>query len=433
MQRASGVTIAGAVLAFVLGCAPRPQADAQSAHASSLEEVDSPAESAPHSAIETAEGAGAGAAGAHGHASASEGTDASESGNASSASAEPSTPSAQDLGASAAPGASARAGEASALEASAAALLPYALFEIPGNELPLPIPRAEELVFRVHIGLGPAEAEVGKLTLSTLVEPYRESVFARAPAASAPVALAPAASAPVPREVVLLRARAKGGYAFYESDTLIQSRILPQEWPRVLYTSTQSGTEQRRSELSLGTLEGKPSARFRKDTEKGAQRGTRIWREPKLREIPEGTLDMLSATFLARAMLEAGRAHVDLAMIDKLKVWQVRLKRGKASIEKVPAGRFEVVELVMETKPHASEPPPKEGDETFEGPFGINGDIRIWLHARTGVPVRFKGEIPAGLFTLHADVALISYKGAPAAFQPAPEAEAPSKKQAAKK
>jgi hypothetical protein len=49
------------------------------------------------------------------------------------------------------------------------------------------------------------------------------------------------------------------------------------------------------------------------------------------------------------------------------------------------------------------------------------------------VPVRFKGEIPAGLFTLHADMALISYKGAPIAFQPAPEAEAPSKKPAAKK
>jgi len=424
MQRASRAGIASVLVALALGCAPRtqsgvheptgsaPSASSRARADGSLDEVAD--ESAPP--FESASEASVAVAADAQVASAQEPSGNQEIGA-----------SAEHEGASVVQTETARADEARPLEASAAAALPYALFEIPGNELRLPIPRAEELVFRVHIGLGPAEAEVGKLTLSTLVEPYRDSVLGRAPASSAP-----AASAPAPREVVLLRARAKGGYAFYEADTLIQSRILPQEWPRVLYTSTQSGTEERRSELSLGTLEGKPSARFKKDTDKGAPRGTRLWREPKMREIPEGTLDMLSATFLARAMLEAGRPHVDLAMIDKLKVWQVRLKRGKTSIEKVPAGRFEVIELIMETKPHASEPPPEKGEERFEGPFGINGDIRIWLHARTGVPVRFKGEIPAGLFTLHADMALISHKGAPAAFQPAPEPPAPSKTSAKK-
>lgn len=422
MQRARRTGFASAVLAFALACAPRPHSELGASTAAEPSAVGSSETSAANAAQQADEVATA----AQPTDASSPSSSAGDAGSLESAGAAVAASSAPAQHAETPAGESARAGEASALEA--AALSPYATLEIPGNELPLPIPRAEELVFRVHIGLGPAEAEVGTLTLSTLVEPYRDSVLKRAPAASAP-----AASAPAPREVVLLRAHAKGGYAFYEADTLIQSRILPQEWPRVVYSSTQSGTEQRRSELSLGTLDGKSSARFKKDTDKGAPRGTRVWREPKLREIPEGTLDMLSATFLARAMLEAGRPHVDLAMIDKLKVWQVRLKRGKAAIEKVPAGRFEVVELIMDTKPHASEPPPEEGEERFEGPFGINGDIRIWLHARTGVPVRFKGEIPAGLFTLHADMSLVSYKGAPAAFQPAPEAPAPKKKSAAKK
>ncbi len=298
----------------------------------------------------------------------------------------------------------------------------------PGNE-PLWIPREERLDFNVHLNLGLlGEPKVGTVTLSAVVAPFRESSLLRRPSSSSNDGL----------ELGKLTAVARGSYAVYTLEEVISSSYLPQEFPSLLLTTTQRGSENRRRELQLGFRDGAYVAQYRSDHHcksctarehfiepawvwqderhcPGCKRGEhRIWRAPRERAAPQGALDMLGAVYFARSRIQAGETEVRFPLIDKLELWDVRVRPGKQKIQSVDGGRFDAMELLLETR--VPEGDTSRSAKDFSGLFGIKGTISIWFHRQTGVPVLIRGEMPAGVMDLDVRVELVRWKGTPEGF-----------------
>jgi len=307
----------------------------------------------------------------------------------------------------------ATAGNAAAAAAAPATPGPLLIDRGPG-ETPLLVPRDEELEFVVHITYGPLSGDLGKLWLKSGVSEYRPALLLPQPGSEPPAQ---------PKETGWVQARAKGGALTYESDTTLTAWHLPQDFPRLRYLHEQSGTEHRKHELLVGTKGSQQIASLRKDTDKGAPRGTRIWKDPVERSVPAQAVDMVSAGYLARQLFTGGIDEIRTTMIDKHKLWDMQLKRGRPVVIQIDGlGSFNAVELDLRTTRTAGEPLPKDPEEAkFEGPFGIHGDLRIFLEASTGVPLVFEGNIPLGLLgDLKADIRLVRYRGTPPKFGPRP-------------
>jgi hypothetical protein len=296
------------------------------------------------------------------------------------------------------------------------------------GQLPLHIPLGEELEFDVILNVAVlGDAKVGEVVLSAGVEPF--------------VAGLPAAGDALDTDLKVgwIKSQAKGSYITYDLDHQIEMRALPQAWPRVIYRDTQEGTENRKRELKLGDHDGTSYSEYRSDTHcKGCERrehfveGTwpfgsdhhcdkckrashRVWREATSREVPEGTLDMLSAIYYSRTMVRAGLQEISVPLLDKTKLWELTLSRGKQKSIRTPAGKFLCREIQLATSVPASE---ESDGASFEGLFGIHGTIHIWLEEQTGVPVSVQGLVPIGPIELDVQLSLRKYHGTPADFAP---------------
>jgi len=276
----------------------------------------------------------------------------------------------------------------------------------PGAAVPaIRLPRAERLSYRAYLDLSIVSTSVGKVTQTTLIENQRPSVLLVQPKSST-------------EETATVTLQAKGGYAWYDLESTIQSRLLPQEWPRILYTTESVGSERRRREILVGLRDGVLTSSYRRDTEKGAPERTRIWREAVSRPVPEGTLDMLTSLFMVRTLIREGKDEIVFPLIDKDRVWQLRISKGKARCMETPAGTFDVVEVVLDPGPYPGEEFKDDRLGKFEGVFGIHGTIHLWAEKHSGVAVRIQGDLPVGPVTLGIDVILDSYSGTPSEFVP---------------
>jgi hypothetical protein len=293
------------------------------------------------------------------------------------------------------------------------------------------VPKAEALEFDVLVDL-PVFGKVtaGQVVLNARVEPYVAALLA-------------SKKPDAPREWMgSIESVATGSHLGYTLHEVLKSRLLPQDFPRTYYTDTQTGSENRRKELKLGLREGKYVDVFRNDGHckgcgnrehfvdsnwlwgdpshcDGCKRGEhRVWRQPETRDVPAGTLDMLSAVYLARTMVREARTEERLFMVDGLKLWDVELRQGVKRRIEVPAGKFDCVEMRLKSQVPPGEPPPKSG---FAGLFGLKGTIQVWLDAKYGVPVQIQGEFPIKLISSNLDVYVVlkGYRGAPAGFAPA--------------
>jgi hypothetical protein len=302
------------------------------------------------------------------------------------------------------------------------------------DRLAVRFPRDEELQYSVSIALGVlGTPTVGKVTMASKVEPFTPTD-------------APLLEGVQPTlEQVLVSAVAEGSYAVYSVKEVIATRVLPQLFPRLEHTTTQTGSENRRRELLIGRRDDAPISTYRSDGHckgckerkhfvestwpwkdaahcDGCKRGEhRDWREPRTKEIPEGVLDMVSAVMLARTMVEQGRSEVQFTLLDREKLWEVELKRGRRGRRKVSAGEYDVVEVLLGARAGvaASEGAKSQGEkkEEFVGLFGMHGSISIWMHPESGVPVAITGLVPAGPVTLDVVVELIRARGAPESFR----------------
>lgn len=318
------------------------------------------------------------------------------------------------LGSGTAPHAEALVQDSTLEEASAPALPPGPYRFEPGAGVPaLLIPRAERLVYRAYLDTGIFMANVGTVTQTCAVVERGPSVLETDPAPAG--------------ETASIQLLASGSYAWYELESTLETRILPQDWPRLTYQSVSKSSQTRRREILLGTKDGKPISSYRGDTKNGAPAGTRIWRQPKERSVPAGTLDMLTAVFQARTLIREKKDTLSFPLIDKDRLWKLRLRRGEERrMETVDGTYFDVVEVVLEPEPFPGETVSDKA-QRFEGVFGINGSIHLWAEKKTGVAVRIQGDLPVGdLITLGIDVVLDSYSDTPEGFAPV---AAPSKKE----
>ncbi|HEX6882902.1 MAG TPA: DUF3108 domain-containing protein [Planctomycetota bacterium] len=304
--------------------------------------------------------------------------------------------------------------QASYQDASATTTKPPAAFVFtpaPGKAS-VALPREERLVYQVGIDLTLWEAGVGKVTQTCTV-------------AEQPVSLMLAGAVASGGEAASILLEAKGKYLGYELESSLETRLLPQEWPRILYQQrTESRRGERRREVMLGTRDGKPTSSYRGDTSKGAPPGTRIWRAERLRAVPEGTLDMLTAIFMARTLIRENHAELKFPLIDADRLWLLRLARGKEQRMKTGAGTFDVVQVVLEPQAYPGEAVDEDKEKRFSGVFGIQGSIHLWVEKKTGVAVRIQGTLPVGgedgLIKIGIDVLLDGYSGTPPDFAPLP-------------
>ena len=286
------------------------------------------------------------------------------------------------------------------------------LFDWSDAHSPLPVPRAEKLVFRVRAGVGKLDAAVGTVTMESTVEPYRESVL-----------LMGAPEDSEPRHSGRMRIHAFGDYQLFRMDATIETLAHPVRWPFLVYNFTQVGSKERRKEVVLGWLEDKPSVRYRGDTTRDAPKGTRIWKKPTERELPVPALDMVSASYYSRVMVREERLFMRFPVAEKLDLWEITLRRGRTGKIETGAGTFDALQLLLDPKPYpgeVSDDKVQEKAESFEGLFGLHGSIALWVERETGVPVLISGELPVGPIDLSISIVLQSYSGTPPAFRPLP-------------
>ena len=224
-------------------------------------------------------------------------------------------------------------------------------------------------------------------------------------------------------EACSIKLYAEGSAFGYELKSTLETRILPQDWPRLYYQqSSETSRGVRRREVMVGRKEGALRSSYRGDTSKGAPEGQRIWRAEKERAVPEGTLDMLTAVFMARALIRERVDSLTFPLIDTDRLWQLNLRRGGERRMETDAGTFDVIEVVLEPSPYAGEPLSEKAAQ-FEGVFGIQGSIHLWVEKQTGIAVRIQGVLPIGngLIKLGIDVVLDSFSGTPETFAPLPK------------
>ena len=285
------------------------------------------------------------------------------------------------------------------------------------------IPAQEELLFSVAIDLG----AVGMMRLGTV------SVRAEHGVLEGPLPGVGGERA-VGGRYALIESHAGGNYLGYKLDHRLTTRyLIDQDWPRAIYTDTQAGSENRRRELRLGTQAGVSTVHYRSDHHcagcerrehlvepflpwgddyhcETCRRGEhRTWKEFVVREAPEGTLDMLSALFLARAMVVSGEESLSFPMLDKLELWSVKLQLGEKVNKRTAAGEFACRAVALSSSVPASET--REENPEFSGLFGIRGELRVFVEESTGVPIWIEGTIPAGPLDLEVVVRLESYTG----------------------
>ncbi len=305
------------------------------------------------------------------------------------------------------------------------------------GQVPLILPLDEELRFDVIIDVGIlGNIDVGDVTLSSGLE-------------RTPRGLPSARDADRTVEMfdrAWILAIAEGGYAGYHLTQTLSASHLSQDWPKILYKDMQRGSENRMRELRLGMFEGALTAEYRSDHHCGGCKDRshyvdsvwawgaayhckkcklaehRIWRDAVRREVPGGAIDMLSAVYVARAMLELGVDKTSFPIVDKQKVWRVKIQKGANRWKEVPAGKFECAQMQLSADLEAGDLEDEGDSKNFRGLFGIQGTIRIWFDAKTGVPVLIQGQLPIPVplvGDLDISVQLKKYKGTPAGFAPA--------------
>ena len=293
-------------------------------------------------------------------------------------------------------------------EASASTKTPGAFLFVPAPGKPgVLIPREERLTYQVYVDLSLVESNVGTVTQTCTVAEQRAPLIV-------------AQSKPAAGDAASIKLEAEGSYFWYELKSTLETRVLPQEWPRMKYSQeSESSRGTRRREVMLGRKDGKWISSYRGDTSKGAPPGTRIWRQAEEREVPEGTLDMLTSVFMARALIAEEKETMTFPLIDKDRLWNLTLRRGEEQRMQVGAGEFDAVEVVLEPEPYPGEDMEEKAKE-FEGVFGIHGTIHLWVDKKTGIAVRIQGDLPIndGMITLGIDVLLDSYSGTTPEFAP---------------
>lgn len=128
-------------------------------------------------------------------------------------------------------------------------------------------------------------------------------------------------------------------------------------------------------------------------------------------EVPY--FDLLSAVYLARQVeFSPGAEPVVIPIVNDKRRWSVKVHARRTKRMKVAAGTFDAVEVILEPAAADTARAKSEGDEDdagdekFQGLFGLNGAIQIWLDRETRRPIKIEGSLPFAFLDLHAEIEL---------------------------
>ena len=272
---------------------------------------------------------------------------------------------------------------------------------------PIQILPGETLRFDVEIDLGVGDLDVGDVELAS----GREDLVSSLPDARAET------RGVETLEAAWVRSTASGGYMGYHVAHTLETRFLPQRWPRILHRDQQRGSENRNRELKLGWVDDEHVLQYRSDGHcKGCENKEhfvepsfvwqkaahckkckllehRAWHPAVQQAVPQDALDMLGAVWIARALVRDGNPSAVFPIADRQRLWEVTAKVGERKDIEVPAGVYRCRRVSLGTKLLRGSP----GDAAnthFEGLFGIQGTLKIWLDEVTGTPVLIEGDLP---------------------------------------
>lgn len=303
---------------------------------------------------------------------------------------------------------------------------------------PLQILPGESLGYDVEIDVGVGDLDVGDVQLLS----GREDLLSNMPDARSD---APQVGK---LESAWVRSVASGGYMGYHVVHTLETRFLPQPWPRILHKDQQRGSENRNRELRLGFVaaegaEPVHSLQFRSDghcakcdNKEHYVEGTfawqkpehckkckklehRVWRAPIADTAPEDALDMLGAVWIARSLVRDGKTTAVFPIVDRQRLWQVTATVGETKDIEVPAGVYRSRRVSLSTRLLRGNPDDKP-NTSFQGLFGIQGTLKIWMEETTGTPVLIEGDLPIPVplvDSLRVRVRLKSAKGADPRFK----------------
>lgn len=285
------------------------------------------------------------------------------------------------------------------------------------------LPPSETLSFMVEATWGPVRSlDVGTVTLTCKHAQPPE------PAANASVPLGEDPS----RLIATIDGRARGAVLGKTVNHSITVLWFSGNRPRIKTYEALRGSRVLDRESSVAEIDGKWRLEFRKDRHcKGCDDRAhftegwmpwsqpshcsdcdrllhRVWREPKLLDVPSDAVDILSALYLARGFLRGSESSTSLSLVNQDELWSVQLTRGPGSRIETPAGTFDCVRVLIGPKRASGDGPKKQSAERFEALFGLHGDLTVWVDKAGGFPVMIEGGAPFGPFDVHVKASLTS-------------------------
>ena len=224
-----------------------------------------------------------------------------------------------------------------------------------------------------------------------------------------------------------------GQHMGYEHYHRIHSRHSPSTEPALECSDTQRGSRSHRRELRVLERDGIWTAVYRwdghcggckdkshyvrgflglgrsKHCKKCKEAKHRVWRKPKERVVPGHALDFLSCVYLIRTLIASGAESVETPLLEKVRLWDLRLKTGERKTIRVPLGEFGCRRILFQ----AEKPEAESGEAKFSGLFGMEGTMKLWVDEATGVLVQISGKLPLGPLDLGVKIRLVGAKGAP--------------------
>lgn len=238
-----------------------------------------------------------------------------------------------------------------------------------------------------------------------------------------------------------LRARARGARLGYVLDNRLMT-ILDENGLPILHRNEQQGTERRHKKIEFSA----GGARFAKlkhcnsagcNSEKHmvdavdfvgiipwgtksihckekncTHREHYSWQYLKDHQFEGPYFDLLSAVFVARGLqFEVGGPGHTIAVVSDKELWIVEVRALKSEVLKVKAGEFDSLCLALEPKPA----PGTDAKARFEGLFGLQGSLRIWIEKTSGRPILIEGDLPFAFLDFKARIELMKIQVIPSA------------------
>ena len=288
------------------------------------------------------------------------------------------------------------------------------------------LPANETLTFMIEATWGPVRSlDVGTVSLACAhAQPPKRATMASAPVAEDPQRL-----------LATIDGRARGKAFGRTVHHTIAVRWYAGNRPRIESLEALRGSRVQDRELRVAEKDGQWQLEFRKDRHcKGCEDKEhfteglmpwskpshckdcdrlrhRVWREPRILDVPPHAVDIVSALYLARGFLRGQESSTSISLVNQNELWSVKLTRGSGRPIEVPAGKFECVRVLIGPELAGGDGPQKKSAERFEALFGLHGDITIWVDKSGGFPVQIEGSAPFGPFDVHVKASLTSRSG----------------------